>query len=163
MAERPEAPDEPSLLQSARRVVADASTLVRTEAALARLETTENAAAAAGVLARFGLVALFLGLSIMFVVLAALVALANAIGWIPAFLVLAAVQGAAGLLLLARTRRRAAGLNILPERTIGRISADLRALSALSSGGEDGDGVGVQPQKAESGPAPVPAEGRTEP
>lgn len=162
MAERPEAPDEPSLLQSVRRVVADASTLVRTEAALARLETTENAAVAVGVLARFGLVGLFLGLSIMFVVLAALVALAGAIGWIPAFLVLAAVQAAAGLLLLAWTRRRAAGLSILPERTIDRISKDLKALSTLSSGG-GGDDAGVEPEQSESGPLPASAGGRTEP
>ncbi|WP_448578806.1 phage holin family protein [Thermaurantiacus sp.] len=160
MAERPEAPDEPSLLQSARRVVAEASTLVRTEAALARLETTENASAAAGVLARFGLVVLFLGLSIMFLVLAALVALAGTIGWIPAFLLLAAVQGSAALLLLARTRRRMAGLSILPERTIGRISADLKALSALGRSGGDGDGAGVEPGKPASGPAPVAEEGR---
>lgn len=133
MAERPEPTDQPSLIQSARQVVADASTLVRTEAALARLETAENAAAAAGVVARLGLGTLFLVTAILFLVLAALVALAEALGWVPAFLILAGIQGVAGALLLGQGRQLASGLRLLPERTLGRISDDLAALSAMGT------------------------------
>lgn len=133
MAERPETPPEPSLIDSARQVVADASTLVRTEATLARLETAENAAAAAGVLARLGLGAIFLGTAIVFLLLAALVALSAVVGWVWAFLILAGIQGAAGLFLLGKGRQLASGLRLLPERTLKRLSDDLVWLSALGA------------------------------
>lgn len=125
----PRAAGTETLAATARRVVADTSTLIRTEAALARLETGANVREAGGIAAR-GVAGLFLlGLGVLFLLLGGLVALAGAIGWLAALLVTAAGLGLAGGLLLAAARRGAGRLTLLPERALGRIAADLRAVS----------------------------------
>lgn len=124
----PEAAPEP-LVATARRVVAETSTLLRTEAELARLETSANVREAGGVAMRAMAGLLVLSLALVFLVLAALVALAAALGWLQALLVSAGLLGTGGALLLASARRGAGRLSLLPERTLGRIAADLRAVS----------------------------------
>ncbi len=126
-AAAPAAPE--SIAATARRVVADASTLIRTEATLARLETGANVREAGGVAARALLGLFLLGLALLFLLLGGLVALAGAIGWLGALLLTAAALGLTGGLLLGAARRGAGTLSLLPERTLGRIAADLRALS----------------------------------
>ncbi|MFN7173580.1 MAG: hypothetical protein ACK4MT_02575, partial [Thermaurantiacus tibetensis] len=69
------------------------------------------------------------GLALVFLVLAALVALAATLGWPQALLGSAGLLGAGGALLLASARRGAGRLSLLPERTLARIAGDLRALS----------------------------------
>ncbi|WP_448582407.1 phage holin family protein [Thermaurantiacus sp.] len=143
MAARPETgpgvgPAPETLAATARRVVADASTLIRTEATLARLETGANVREASGVAAR-ALLGLFLsGLGLLFLLLGGLVALAGVIGWLAALLGTAAALGVAGGLLLVAARRGAGQLSLLPERALGRIAADLRTLSARLHPGDSG-------------------------
>lgn len=125
-----EARAEPEPLSAtARRVVAETSTLIRTEAELARLETSANVREAGGVAMRAMAGLLFLALALVFLVLAALVALAATLGWPQALLVSAGLLGTGGALLLASARRGAGRLSLLPERTLARIAGDLRALS----------------------------------
>jgi hypothetical protein len=144
-------PAEPlSLAAAARRVVADASTLVRTEAALARMETEANLAAAGAAAGRIGLGLFLLLLALLFVILAGLTWLASAIGWLGALLAVAGVAGLGGAILYASGRAAARDVRILPERTLGRMNADLKALSAMAPPGPEAGPV----------PAPEPASGQ---
>ena len=131
MATRPEDGDD-SVVATARRVVADTSLLLRSEAALARLETEANARALASVAARFGAGLGLVVIALLFLLSAGLVLLATAVGWVPALLGLALLLGAGGLLLLRSGQRDARGLQLLPERSLARLAADLRALSAAA-------------------------------
>jgi hypothetical protein len=126
----PDPPAPETIAATARRVVADTSTLIRTEATLARLETGANVREAGGIAARALLGMFLLGLALLFLLLGGLVALAGAIGWLAALLLTAGGLGVGGALLLAAARRGAGQLSLLPERALGRIAADLRTLSA---------------------------------
>lgn len=130
-------------MATTRRVVADASTLIRAEASLARLETEANAREAAGVAARLGAGVGMMVIAFLFLLSAGLVALAQAVGWVPALLGLAVVLGLAGALLFASGRRGAQGLSLLPERSLARIAADLNALSASARAARPDPGQGA--------------------
>ncbi|MFQ3595107.1 MAG: phage holin family protein [Sphingomonadaceae bacterium] len=127
MATRPEQPD--SVFTTARQVAADTTTLLRTEAELARLETRSNVRAALGIGARLGMGAGLIGLALLFLLLAGLVALAQAFGWLPALLAVAGLCLLLGFLLLGAARRGADALSLLPERTLARVGGDLRAVA----------------------------------
>lgn len=141
----PAAADPETIMATARRVVADASSLIRTEATLARLETGANVREAGGLAARALLGLFLMGVALLFLLLAGLVALAGAIGWLGALLLTAGGLGLAGGLMLLAARRGAGRLSLLPERALGRIAADLRALSARLHPGDSeiraGDGA----------------------
>lgn len=146
VAEAPERGTTPdSLGATARRVIADTSSLIRTEATLARLETGANVRKAGSVAARALAGTALMGLALLFLVLGALVALAGAIGWLGALLLTSGTLAALGGGLIAAARRSAGQLSLLPERALGRIAGDLAGLSArlhpAESDARAGDGV----------------------
>jgi hypothetical protein len=127
MQTRPEEPPA-SVLTTARQVAVDTTTLLRTEAELARLETGANFRAAVSIAGRLG-VGLLLVLALLFALFAGLVALAQAIGWIAALLTLSGATLVIALLLLGAARRGADRVTLLPERTLARVGGDLRAMA----------------------------------
>lgn len=140
MATTPEDGIDDTLVATARRVVADTSTLLRAEASLARMETEANARAAAGVAARLAIGIGLLVIAVLFALMAGLVALALAFGWIESLLGLALLLAVAGGLLVVGGRRDARGLTLLPERTLGRMAGDLRAMSNAAERARPGEG-----------------------
>jgi hypothetical protein len=132
-----DAGDRAALDQGPRRSIvdtwvelfADAGGLVRVEAALARGETAQNLKAvgreSAKMVAGFAL----LIMALVFLTIAAVVAIAHFIGYLPALLVvtLMCVAGGAGLILSGKNRL--SGQTILPERTLARMARDLDAIA----------------------------------
>jgi hypothetical protein len=114
-------------------VVADASGLVQAEASLARAETAANMKALgvnAGLLAAG---AMLLMLAIVFVTVAGVVALAALVGLGWALLIVAALCVLGGGLLVGSGRARLGAQKLLPERSLRRMSADLRSISNRSA------------------------------
>ncbi len=142
MATRPEsatcddtAARSEGLGETARRVLADATTLVRSEARLAGLETRDNLEDAGRAAARIAAGGLALGLGLVFLVSLGLVALAQAIGWVPALALAAAVHLVAGALLVAAGLRAARLVRLLPAGVLRRLERDLDRLAQASRAG----------------------------
>lgn len=122
--------DRRSLAEAWAEVVADASGLVQAEAGLARAETATNLRA----LLRSAIIilagVLLCMIAITFLSVAAVVGLAALIGLGLALLFVATAAGMLGVLFFRLGLIRMESLNILPDKSIGRISEDLRRLSA---------------------------------
>lgn len=117
-----------SILATWAEVVADAGGLLRAEASLARLETADNLKFAGRSVLRIGAGLLLMALAVVFLAVAAVVALAALVGLGWALLLVALGQAALGGLLLWQGQAGFAGLSLLPERAIARLSDDLARL-----------------------------------
>ena len=128
--EAPGAEPRRSIRATFTEVVADASGLVRTEAALARAETSANVRAIGRSSAVIGAGAVLMAVALIFLTVAGVVALASWIGMLWALLVMALLCGGLGFALVAHGQSRLSTQAILPERTLNRMSADLQKLAA---------------------------------
>ncbi|WP_199553900.1 phage holin family protein [Sandaracinobacteroides hominis] len=133
-------PDETSVAQPRRSIVdtwievfADAGGLVRTEARLARLEISSNVNQIGRQSAKIGAGALFLSLAVIFATVAAVVALAAWIGLLWALLLVMAVCGLIGFILLRAGIDGLSGTSLLPDHSLGRMSRDLGKISARAA------------------------------
>jgi fatty acid desaturase len=123
------APRRRSIVETWTEVAADAGGLVRAEAALARAETAANLRVVGMQSAKMLAGLALLMLALVFLTVAVLAAIAHFIGWLPALLIVALLCVGSGLLLLRSGRNRLADQNILPERSLSRMSRDLERLS----------------------------------
>ena len=118
-----------SLVETWTEVFADAGGLVRAEAALARAETEQNLRTlgreSAKVIAG-GMLAL---MALVFLTIAAVVALAEFIGLLLALLVVAVLCMGGAWLLIANGLDGVSGQPILPDRTLRRMSRDLGVMA----------------------------------
>lgn len=118
-----------SIVDTWIEVVADAGGLVQTEARLARLEVSGNVSRIGRESAKIGAGALFLSLAAIFATVAAVVALAAFIGMLFALLVVMAICGLVGIILVKAGAKGLSGASLLPDRSLGRMSRDLGKLS----------------------------------
>jgi uncharacterized membrane protein YqjE len=132
-----------SILGTWAEVVADAGSLLRTEAALARLETADNLKGAGRNALKMGAGLLLLAIAVIFLAVSAVVALAAVIGLGWALLAVALVNAAAGGWLMWQAQAGLADISLLPERTMARLSHDLEWLG----------------ERADRRNRPVPAQG----
>ena len=138
MAARPEAgTDEPGAAEPRRRsivetwteVVADAGSLVRAEAALARAETERNLKLIGRESAKIVIGGMLALMALVFLTIAAVVALSEFIGLLLALLVVAVLCLGAGWLLVSKGLDGVSGQPILPERVLKRMGRDLDLLA----------------------------------
>jgi hypothetical protein len=122
-----------SIVDTWTEVIADAGGLVRTEAALARAETAANLKSIGRQSAKLGAGAVLLSMALVFLTVAAVVAIAHLTGLLPALLIVAVLCVATGLLLLRSGQSRLSGQNLLPERTLGRMARDLDQLASRAA------------------------------
>lgn len=118
-----------SIAETWTEVVADAGGLVRAEAALARAETAANLKAVGIQSAKLVAGLAFLMLALVFLTTAAVAGIAIFTGWLVALLIVGGLCIASGLLLLLRGRAALSGQQILPERSLQRMSRDLERLA----------------------------------
>jgi hypothetical protein len=102
-------------------------------AAWSRAETTDNLKAIGRQSAKLGAGAVLLAMALVFLTVAAVVAIAHLIGLLPALLIVSLLCVGAGLLLVRSGQFRLSGQNILPERSFGRMTRDLDKLAARAS------------------------------
>jgi hypothetical protein len=116
------------------RVVEDGQALVRVEAEMAGLELRENLRAgmrSLGVAAAgYG----FIALAAVLLSVAGVLALAAVVGILWALLFTGVGFAALGFALVQGGKRAAAGLNLLPSRSLHRMSEDLGRLAAQARG-----------------------------
>jgi hypothetical protein len=118
-----------SIVETWTEVVADAGGLVRAEAALARAETAANLKAFGVQSAKLAFGMALLMLAMVFLTTAAVAALAVFTGWLVALLIVGGLCIAVGLLLVSRGRAALSDQQILPERSLKRMSRDLERLA----------------------------------
>lgn len=106
-------------------VAVDFSSLLKAEAKLARREVKQNIAGYARAGAFMVVGAGMLLVAVIFLIVAAVVALAKFIGWIPALLLVAAIVAAVGIIGILYGSRRLKVLSPLPEQSLHRIAADV--------------------------------------
>lgn len=122
-----------SIVETWTEVVADAGGLVRAEAALARAETTANLKALGIQTGKMVAGAMLMLLALVFLTTALVAAVALLTGWLVALLIVAALCAGGGLLLVSWGRSRLSGQQILPERSLRRMSRDLERLAEQGS------------------------------
>lgn len=118
-----------SIVETWTEVVADAGGLVRAEAALARAETGRNMRLIGRESAKILVGGTLALTALMFLTVAAVLALSEFIGLLPALLVVAAFCLGVGWLLISRGIDGVSGQSILPERVLKRIVRDLDRLA----------------------------------
>jgi Putative Actinobacterial Holin-X, holin superfamily III len=119
-----------SIAETITEVAADAGSLVRAEITLAGLETRANVAAIGGAAVRIAVGGVLLVLSLTFLTVAGIVALANAVGLLASLLIVAGVVAAGGVALILFGRGEIRRRTLLPMQTFARISDDLDRLQA---------------------------------
>lgn len=119
-----------SIVDTWTEVIADAGGLIRAEASMARLETGQNVRAFGRQAAKLGAGAVLMGVMIVALSVAAIVALAHFVGLLPALLIVALLCGIIGMLLIRAGADALASQRLLPERTLSRMSRDLERISA---------------------------------
>ncbi|MGL6042335.1 MAG: phage holin family protein [Sandaracinobacteroides sp.] len=122
-----------SIIETFIEVLADSGGLLRAEAALARAETGLNLRAAGLQSGKLLAGLVFLSLALVFLNIAVVVALAHFIGMLAALLIFAGLGTVAGGLLMRSGLRGLSSQQILPERTLGRISRDLGRLASRAA------------------------------
>ena len=122
-------PRRRSIVETWTEVVADAGGLVRAEAALARAETERNIRLIGRESAKILVGGMLALMALVFLTIAAVVALAEFIGLLPALLVVAGFSLGAGWLLISRGLEGVSGQSILPERVLKRMGRDLDRLA----------------------------------
>lgn len=118
-----------SVIDTWIELFADAGGLVRVEAALARAETAQNLKAVGKQSAKLAAGFALLLMALIFLTIAAVVAIAHFIGYLPALLVVTALCVGAGLGLMISGKTALAGQTILPERVLHRMGRDLDLLA----------------------------------
>jgi hypothetical protein len=118
-----------SIVETWTEVVADAGGLVRAEAALARAETAANLKGLGIQTGKLVVGGMLLLLALVFLTTGLIAALALVTGWLAALLIVAAVCAGCGVLLVNWGRTGMSNQQILPERSLRRMSRDLERLA----------------------------------
>jgi hypothetical protein len=106
-----------------RGILEDVRTLLREEFALARVELREQAGHARAAAMSFAIAAVSLAAGLLFLLVAAAMATADALGW-PVwggFLAVAGLLVVIGLITIASGRRQLRTVNALPEQTVSTL------------------------------------------
>ncbi|WP_374385900.1 phage holin family protein [Sandaracinobacter sp.] len=122
-------PRRRSIVETWTEVVADAGGLVRAEAALARAETERNLKLIGRESAKIVIGGMLALMALVFLTIAAVVALSEFIGLLLALLVVAVLCLGAGWLLVSKGLDGVSGQPILPERVLKRMGRDLDLLA----------------------------------
>lgn len=118
-----------SIVDTWVELFADAGGLVRVEAALARAETAQNLKAVGKQSAKMAAGFALLLMALIFLTIAAVVAIAHFIGYLPALLLVMALCAGGGVALMISGKNALAGQTILPERVLNRMARDLDVLA----------------------------------
>ena len=119
-----------SISETLTEVVADTSSLVRTELTLAGIETRDNVAALGGAAVRIAIGALLLLTAVTFFSVAGVVALATLVGMLFSLLIVAGVLLLLGIALIVGGKTAASTQKLLPMQSLARIAADIDLLQA---------------------------------
>lgn len=118
-----------SIVDTWIELFADAGGLVRVEAALARAETAQNLKAVGRQSAKMAAGFALLMMALVFLTIAAVVAIAHFIGYLPALLLVMVACAGAGVGLMLSAKTALAGQTILPERVLKRMARDLDVIA----------------------------------
>jgi hypothetical protein len=119
-----------SLVGTWTEVLADTGGLLRAEARMARIETSDNLRSLGHSGAAIGAGLVLLTLALVFATVAGVVALAAVIGLVWALVGVAVLCLGGGLALVSGGLGRLSRQALLPERTLQRVSDDLDRLAA---------------------------------